>query len=159
MCLPSVLHLGSRFWGSLPSGLPHGLYSHTVCKRRGEPLARKPWGLLPSKDWPVILALLASSLIGPPCGEPLGLNGPLLDGCVMPGMRGPIWSICCLPGLNETPAAAEAQGVFLGALSKQALNFAKQPPKSNQLCTGGILDRGLSQRKPEGTERREQKEI
>lgn len=31
----------------------------------GEPLARQPWGLLSSKDSPVIHALLASSLIAP----------------------------------------------------------------------------------------------
>lgn len=31
-------------------------------------MARQPWGLLPSKDSPVILALLASSLIAPPWG-------------------------------------------------------------------------------------------
>lgn len=40
---------------------------------------------------------------------------------------------------------AEARGVFLEAMSKQALNFAKQPPKSNRLCTGAILDRRMSQ--------------
>lgn len=63
----------------------------------------------------------------------------------MLGMRGPIWSICCLPGLNEATAAAEAPGVLLEAMSKQALNFAKQPPKSNWLCTGALLDMLMSQ--------------
>lgn len=64
----------------------------------------------------------------------------------MQGLCGPIWSICCIPGLNEaTAAVAEAPGVFLEAMSKQALNFAKQPPKSNQLCTGVITDRRMSQ--------------
>lgn len=63
----------------------------------------------------------------------------------MLGLHGPIWSICCIPGLNEaTAAVAEAPGVFLEAMSKQALNFAKQPPKSNWLCTGAILGRGMS---------------
>lgn len=78
----------------------------------------------------------------------------------MLGMCGPIWSICCIPGLNEAITAAQAlAGVFLEAKSKQALNFAKQPPESNQLCTGAILDRGTSQQKPGGTEGTGQKEI
>lgn len=125
---------------------------------KGEPLARQLWGLLPSKDSPVILAPLASSLIGLRCGEQLRLNGHLLGGCATLGMRGPVWSVCCIPGLNE--ATAEARGVFLEAMSKQALNFAKQPPKSKQLCTGVILDKGVSQQKPEeGTEKAGHKEM
>lgn len=125
----------------------------------GEPLAMQPWGFLPSKDLPVLLALLASSLIGPRRGEQLRLNGHLLGGCMTVGVHGPIWSICCLPGLNEaTAAAAEACGMFLEATSKQPLNFAKQPPKSNWLCTGAILDRSCHKQKPKGSERTGQKE-
>ena len=61
------------------------------------------------------------------------------------GVRGPIWSICCLPGLNEATAAAETHGVFLKAMSKQPLNFAKQPLKSNRFCTRAIRVREMSQ--------------
>lgn len=94
-------------------------------------MARQPRGLLPSKDSPVILALLASSLIGPRCGEQLRLNGRLLGGWeerpAMPGMCGSIWSMCCIPGLNEATAAMEARSrVFLSAMSKQALHFGLQ---------------------------------
>lgn len=45
-----------------------------------EPLTRHPGGLLPSKDVPVTPGLLASSLIGPCCGEQLGISGCLLGG-------------------------------------------------------------------------------
>lgn len=95
----------------------------------------------PQKIHQVILALLASSLIGPRCGGQLRLNGHLLGGCATLGIRGPIRSICCIAGLNE--ATAVVCGVFLEAISKQALNFAKLPPKSKQLCTGVILDKGV----------------
>ena len=61
------------------------------------------------------------------------------------GVRGPIWSICCLPGLNEATAAAETHGVFIKAMSKQPLNFAKQPLNSNRFFTGAIRVRKMSQ--------------
>lgn len=56
------------------------------------PLTRQPRGLLSSKDVPVTPVLLASSLIGPCCGEQLGISGCLLgsweEGLVTLGMCG-----------------------------------------------------------------------
>lgn len=70
--LPSGLHLGSRFWGSPPSLLQPTVCIPTQCVNGGgEPLAKQPWGLLPSKDSP-----------SDPCPAGFLFNWPTLWGAI-----------------------------------------------------------------------------
>lgn len=126
--LPSGLHLDSRFWGSPPSNSKPRVCTLPVCEWSGRAFGKAALGSPSLKRF-----------TSDPCPAGFLLNWPTLWGAIeikrpLAGWlcntrhAGPYLEHCCIPGLNE--AIAEACGVFLEAISKQVLNFAKQPPKA-----------------------------